>query len=314
MTIFLFYLYKHYDILCIELKGKRLKRKFQYSVLDIITFYVSYFFYKLIIPFEVRKPRWKLWIYEWIYSLAKFIDYNNSVSWKHPIDTIWTKFGIFKIRINTSDAANVSPAFERRDQNYLIQLISRLISSGKRVLFLDIGADLGSYSVLVANKFKNKQIAIKTFEPISESCALIEENIKKNSIEDYVSIYPFALANENNDNSTMELNCDTPGSSTMKKGSEIKVKKQIHIKTKKLDDILYKETGDFDSIIFKIDVEGMEKEVILGSQKIIESKKEIYLMVEDFIDPEIIDYLHKSKWDFIRKVTSYNSWWFFKAQ
>jgi len=167
-----------------------LKKKFQYSLLDSIAFYISYFFYKLIIPFEVIQPKWKMWMYEWIYSLAKFKNYHYSVSWNYPIDTIWTKFGIFKIRINTSDAANVSPAFERRDQNYLIQLISQLISSGKKVLFLDIGADLGSYSVLVANKFINTPIAVKAFEPIFESCNLIEENIRKNSIEEYVSMYP----------------------------------------------------------------------------------------------------------------------------
>jgi FkbM family methyltransferase len=182
------------------------------------------------------------------------------------------------------------------------------------VLFLDIGADLGSYSVLVANKFKNSPVAVKTFEPISESCALIEENIRKNSIEEYVTIYPCALANENNDNATIELNCDTPGSSTMKDGAESKSKKQIHIKTRKLDDIINKEIGKFDSIIFKIDVEGMERDVILGAQKIIHSQKEIYLMVEDFIDPKIIDYLHECKWDFVKKLTSYNSWWFFKTQ
>ncbi|MGD9201635.1 MAG: hypothetical protein PVI26_08745, partial [Chitinispirillia bacterium] len=72
-----------------------MKKKFHYSTIDKVTFYFSYFLYKLIIPFEVRKPRLKMWIYEWIYSLAKFKDYSYSVTWKYPIDTIWTKFGNF---------------------------------------------------------------------------------------------------------------------------------------------------------------------------------------------------------------------------
>lgn len=302
----IFYVFERKDII--------LKKKFQYTIINSISFYISYFFYKLIIPLEIKKPRWKMWFYEFIYSIAKFKDYNSSISWKYPIDTIITKFGIFKIRVNTSDAANVSPAFERRDQNYLLRLISELLSSGKKVLFLDIGADIGSYSVLVANKFRNKSITIKSFEPIEESCTLIKENILRNNIEKHVNINPIALSNENNDDAIIELNCGTPGSSTMKKGTDLGQKKQIHIKTKKLDDVLKDEISEFDAVVCKIDVEGMEKEVILGAQNIIQSKKDIYVMVEDFIDTKIIDYLQENGWNFLKKVTSYNSWWFYKSK
>ena len=99
-------------------------KKYSYSIVDKLRFYFSYFYYKLIIPFEVKRPRMKMWWYEFVYSMAKFRDYQLSVPWKYAIDRIETRFGKFKIRINTSDAANVSPAFERSDQNYLLQLIN----------------------------------------------------------------------------------------------------------------------------------------------------------------------------------------------
>src|SRR4030042_6310502 len=102
-------------------------KKYRYTFMDNLLFYCSYFYYKLILPLEVKKPRFKLWLYEWHYSLAKFINYQMNVPWKYTIDTIQTRFGTFKIRTNTSDAANVSPAFERRDQNYLVRTINELV-------------------------------------------------------------------------------------------------------------------------------------------------------------------------------------------
>lgn len=282
--------------------------KFKYSALDNLKFYFSYFFYKFIIPLEVKKPRFKLWLYEIIYTLAKFKDYTISLPYKSKDDIVITKFGTFKIRLNTSDAANVSPAFERRDQNYLIKLIKKLCQQGKKVLFLDVGGDLGSYSVMVGNKFRNDSVDIKCFEPIDESCDMIRQNIALNGIDKKFELHPVGLLNEDNPEAKITLDIGTPGSSTMKK-SDAKNTKEILVKINKLDTILAKNSKNYDVIVFKIDVEGVEREVILGSQKVIDSCKEVYVMLEDFIKPDIIPFMEKNNWSFMDKVTSYNSWW-----
>lgn len=286
-------------------------RKFHYSFIDKLCFYLSYFFYKGIIPLEVKKPKWKMWWYEFVYTIAKFKDYQINVPWKYATDTIETRFGMFKIRKNTSDAANVSPAFERRDQNYLLRLIKRLIEEDKKVLFLDIGGDLGSYSVLVANQLDKKSVKIKCFEPIEPSCLLIKENMLLNHIEDKVELHPVALLNENNDNAEMRLNIGTPGSSSMKNEHD-QNSKIVSIKTRRLDDMIGDLVSEFDAIVCKIDVEGVEQEVLEGATGILQTGKEIYIMVEDFIDPKIISYLENSGWSFMAKVTTYNSWWSYK--
>ena len=287
-----------------------MKKKFHYSFIDKLLFYVSYFFYKIIIPLEVKNPRWKMWWYEFKYTLGKFKDYNTSIPWRYSQSKIRTKFGVFKIRANTSDAANVSPAFERRDINYLLRLIKKHVKKDKRVLFLDIGADLGGYSVIVANHFKVDTVKVKCFEPVEGSCLLIKENLVLNNIENKVELYPVALLNKKNDHAQIKLDPVTPGSNSMTSEGKSRT---ISIKTERLDDVIVEEISDYDAIVFKIDVEGVEQEVLEGAQRVINSGKEIYVMVEDFIKPEIINYLQKNDFDFLAKVTSYNSWWHFQA-
>ncbi len=287
-----------------------MSKSFRYSFLDRLVFYLSYFFYKSILPLEVRKPKWKLWWYEWKYSLAKFKDYNINIPWHNDIDRISTRFGDFKIRVNTSDAANVSPAFERRDQNYLLKTINELCRKNKKVLFLDIGGDLGSYSVLVGNRFKNEQVSVKCFEPVPDSGELIKENITLNGLEQKVDLYQVALLNNDNPEARITLDIGTPGSSSMKSSTAENIR-EITVKAHKLDTLLADEVPGYDALVCKIDVEGVEHEVLLGAEKVIHSGKEIYVMLEDFINPSIIPFMEKNGWSFLAKVTSYNSWWYF---
>lgn len=284
--------------------------KFHYSLFDKICFYISYLFYKLILPFEVKEPRIRLWLYEMAYTLAKFKDYNLSIPYTSKNDIIITKFGTFKIRQNTSDAANVSPAFERRDQNYLRRLLTRLCNHNKKVLFLDIGGDLGSYSVMVGNAFRNNAVSIHCFEPITESCRLIKENLALNRLEDRVKLFETALLDEDNPHARMTLDVGTPGSSTMKDSSAVNTR-EITITTSKLDTILGDSLSQYDAVVGKIDVEGVERDVLCGAEAVIHSGKEVYVMIEDFINPDIITYMERNGWSFCAKVTSYNSWWYY---
>jgi FkbM family methyltransferase len=277
-----------------------------------IFFYISYFYYKALLPFEVKKPRWKMWWYEMLYTLAKFRDYTSSIPFPFKDTIIQTKFGVFKIRPDTSDAANVSPAFERRDVNYLLNLIEKLLRQNKKILFCDIGADLGGYSVIVANAFPGEKITIKCFEPIEESCMLIKENLVLNNAQHSVELYPVAVMDQDNPSLAIQLNMTTPGSSSILTTGAYKTKECV-VQAKKLDSVLLDSITHYDAVILKIDVEGVEQQVLDGARKIIESRKEIYAMVEDFIDPRIITYLQKNSWDFLAKVTSYNSWWSYRG-
>lgn len=290
-------------------------RKFNYSALEKVLFYFSYFFYKLIIPFEVKIPRFKLWLYEWVYSLKNLFaqmggnKFPRSYLYPFSDKIIRTRFGSFKIRPGTSDAANVSPAFERRDVNFLFRTLRELSRKQKKVLFLDIGGDLGTYSVAVAKKFPG--VSVFCFEPIPESCRYIRENLKMNRVADRVKLFPYALSDKDNLTLSIRLNENMPGSSSSVSSNWKTAEKfrDIRIKTKKLDTLVGKQAGKYDAIIFKIDVEGMEQKVLLGSKRTLACGKDIRLMVEDFVEPGIIRYLEKNRVEFTGKKTDYNSWW-----
>jgi FkbM family methyltransferase len=278
--------------------------KFTYGLFDKLEFYASYFWYKLILPVEMKSPRFSMWAYELAYTAHKFRNYEYCRPWKSETDIITTRFGSFKIRVNTADAANVSPAFERRDLNRLFALIDGLEKSGKRVLFLDVGGDIGTYSIAVANRVGSRSADIVCFEPIPASCELIRDNIERNQLADKVELIEVALMDEAQDNLKICLNALAPGSSSVKGEGE-----EVLVKADRLDNLLADRVGNYDALVLKVDVEGVEERVLRGASGLLEQGIETHLMVEDFIDRTVITYLEDHGWSFEGKLTDYNSWW-----
>ncbi len=284
---------------------------YRYTIFDKLVFYLSYFFYKLILPFEVRHPRGRMMIYELVYTLNKFIRYDSSYPYPYKDRMIQTRFGKFKIRPRTSDAANVSPAFERRDINHLIRLTRSLQAQAKKTTFLDVGGDIGTYSILMGNRFPG--LNITCFEPISQSIKLIKENLELNGLSERVQLMPYALGNIEGKEVEIALNVAAPGSSTATIDEKMSLDERAFqiekFKIRTLDKNILPLLDGFDAVIMKIDVEGMEQAVLEGARSLLKSGKEIYIMVEDFIDKNIIEWLERSGARFEGKYTEYNSWW-----
>ena len=77
---------------------------------------------------------------------------------------------------------------------------------------------------------------------------------------------------------------------------------------KEIDSIEDLKNIDFDVCISKIDVEGCEIDVLEGGKMFFSQNKEFYLVVEDFVNNKIIDYLENNEWMFVKKL-QHNSWW-----
>lgn len=281
---------------------------FNFSLKEKFLFFLSYIFYKLIIPFEVKKPRIKMFIYEMVYSFYKLIDYKRNFPYFFNDDFIVTKFGKFRIRSKTADAVSVSPAYERRDINFLIKRIDEKVKENKRILFIDIGADIGYYSILIGNKFKEK-IKIFSFEPLPGSFFLLKENIEINDLSKVIVPLNFSLSDSEED-LYINFNPLSPGDSSFIYDSEKGFK--IKVKVKKLDDILGDIVKDFDTVFVKMDVEGFEEKVLRGGEKFLENLKEGFFLIEDFINPEIVNFLERNNFKFLCKLTAYNSFWSYK--
>jgi FkbM family methyltransferase len=282
----------------------------KYPLKEKIFFYWSYFSSKVFgLWFEVERPRFLLFVYEMLYSSKKIINGESLMPSPFNVDFVVTKYGKYHIRPGTTDLSVVSPAFERRDMQYLSDLTLRLRSEGKSVLCLDIGANIGVFSLLLGNMHKDDSLLrIVAFEPGDSNYRLLQRNIRENNLGESIESFKIALHSEDHKDMYLLSDPKVPGSSYLKSDQKLCATHQ-KIDAMTLDTMLGNRIDTYDSLIFKMDVEGAEADVLQGAKKILNSGKEIWLLVEDFVNPRIVDYLEGLGAEFLTKLTPYNSWW-----
>lgn len=274
-----------------------------------IKFYIGYFYRKLATNFfEIKTPRFRLYLVNILYMLSKI---NKNINWQNfaNIEFIETKFGKFKVRPKTFDVICASPDFERPDIDLVVKTLDKIFIKNKSVKFLDIGADIGTYSIILGNKFYKKKLAIYAFEPFKESYDLCEENISINSLQDKVKVFNYGLYNKQKE-ILLSLNDDNPGGQTLMENLYYS-KDTYSVKVNLLDNIkLFKGDSSCDVLFIKIDIEGAEKYALEGAANTIKLFKEVYILAEDFVDEDIINYLESKDFKLINKLTQYNSLWY----
>lgn len=138
---------------------------------------------------------------------------------------------------------------------------------GRDALALDVGANLGWYSVVLA-RLSLGALAVHAFEPDPENRALLEENLRLNSVEG-VTVSPLALA-------------DTPGTARLHRYRAINRGKHsllpldgtvdsVAVERARLDDYLADAGLEARPIwLMKLDVEGLEPAVVRGAGRALE--------------------------------------------
>ncbi len=126
-------------------------------------------------------------------------------------------------------------------------------------LFLDVGANVGSYSILSASEVGAETIS---FEPILQTFQLLQSNLKLNGVENRCKMYNIGIgAIESRLKFTS--NFDTMNHIVTDKETE----NAVSIAVKPLDEIT---TIDRTTLI-KIDVEGFETDVLKGMPQMLEN-------------------------------------------
>lgn len=265
-----------------------------------LKFYFSLIYYKFKAPFECKNYKLLIIKHELAYLAAHFIRSFKMIQ-ENKIILIKTNSGNFYIRKAWPDLAIASPSFERLDLDRMYKLINVSLEKGQKVLFVDIGAGFGRYTVSIANRTKKYQhLQIWAFEPLKENFYLLQKNVKRNKLSN-VKILNIALSN-NKKEKTFFVNERMIMLTSFNSGP-----KKIGVKTNKLDNY-FKNLYGYDEIFIKIDVEGHETEVLKGASRIFAMHKKIHLLIEDSIDKRIKNYLSK-KFKLISKQTTYNSFW-----
>lgn len=140
-------------------------------------------------------------------------------------------------------------------------------------IFADIGAQAGYYT-LITSKIGAK---VYSFEPSKINLEVLQKNIIDNKCSN-VTVFNKALSDKNE---TVKLyKGRTPGEYSLFGGGEFET-----IESVKFDD-LGLETPD----MIKIDVEGAEKQVLLGMQNVLNTEKTVYLIIEDWYN-RVTDWL-----------------------
>jgi FkbM family methyltransferase len=277
-------------------------------------FYIQYILRKLFLNiFEIEKPIGKLFLVNILYLFSKII---TKVSWvKYAnIDYIVTKFGKFHVRPKTFDVICASPDFERPDVALTLKIIDKLSKENRDIVYLDIGADFGLYSILLGNIFRNlKNIRIYGFEPFKESFELFFRNLNENDLADKIKIFNFGLYSSNGI-AALKLNDTNPGSNFINGTiDDAALGRTAKINIKKLDNFWGTLNDEGADVLFlKLDIEGAEKQALIGCTNVINSFSDVYVMTEDFVDENIRGYLKDEEFKKVAKVTPYNSFWYRK--
>jgi FkbM family methyltransferase len=140
-------------------------------------------------------------------------------------------------------------------------------------LFVDIGANIGAYSIIMATRLPQGRVI--SFEPNKRAASFLEQNIELNGLQN-MTIEPFGLSDKKE---TAIMYSYTAGMTTasFNKGFDSPLKEEIPLIT--LDE--YCDQNRIKEIdIMKIDVEGHEPKVLEGAKDVIRRSKRLKLIME----------------------------------
>lgn len=181
--------------------------------------------------------------------------------------------GIFFCKKHTSQIWGIDTFKEQKSRKYF-----ELIKKGT---FVDVGANVGRYSIMVANNLKGKGRLV-AIEPAPEVFETLKKNVKLNKINNAILVNTACFSK----NKVLKFYI----TKTLGQHSLYGKGKNIKLKARKLDDIL-KEHKINDVNLIKIDVEGAEFEVIKGASKTISGQKP--MIIFESLEEERADKIKK---------------------
>ena len=165
-----------------------------------------------------------------------------------------------------------------------IEWIDDFKQSSKKIIFWDIGANLGLYSIYAA--IKHQKIEVISFEPSTSNLRILSRNISINNLQDKVSINQLALGNKPFEFCYFRESVFGEGESnnsfnsqTNYEGKTFKSENTYRILGTSINNILDQKILEVPDYI-KIDVDGLEHIILNGASKHLKNPKIKSLQVE----------------------------------
>lgn len=147
----------------------------------------------------------------------------------------------------------------------------------KHSVFLDIGANIGAYSVLLMDKVKK----LYAFEAHPETAKLCKMNFLLNGLSED-QVISSAVSNSNEPLYFSNLNDGDPLNTIVEKNQHA-----IEVPSTTLDQFMQKNTFDADTnFLLKIDVEGFEHQVLQGATQFLKQFAVKAILLETFSDEQ----------------------------
>ncbi len=195
-------------------------------------------------------------------------------------DRLALRYGETRVRVNRymvrfriTESADLHHAENMNGEEEFLERMMRACLPGDT--FWDVGAYLGKFSVVVAIANQHKKVRVCAFEPFSRNAQMIRENARLNSIEQLVSVHQLALGNSCTLNTCEVDISDDPSTCRVRTGRPSVVTK---VGSSTVTEVVRMVTGtDFalqansQPNVVKIDVEGMEMDVLEGMSLLLQS-------------------------------------------
>jgi len=209
------------------------------------------------------------------YFLWTSIKYVLTKKVNPPMRIYNSSLGTFVTRKGTLDFQFVNYAYEWNVKRFILEHYKEYN------LFLDIGANVGTYSFLLAQK----GMKCHAFEPIKNNCKSIILNIMVNGLENRIHAHPYGLGAGNYEEDFIFESMNTGAShlasihSYVESKGELGVKVRAKIRT--LDSVLSGiEYSSEDKLLIKIDAEGMEIDVLEGARNFVKNHPHFLIVME----------------------------------
>ncbi|WP_299455399.1 FkbM family methyltransferase [uncultured Microscilla sp.] len=236
---------------------------------------------------QITKTYDKIQIYWWYFwEYLRYIDFRSiSNALRYVISKksnstdrlIYSRMGVFLCRKDTTDFMYANYNYERKVKKFIRKNLSKYDT------FLDVGACIGDYSVWLANN----GYKCLTFEPVPANFEVLQQNIKINHLTEHIHSYPWGLGSKKEEVS-FEVRPHNKGASKVIRNNHIPETSQTNNgQIQQFDSIVNQlPLSHNDKVIIKLDVEGMESEVLKGASEFIKNCPHLMLIMETCISDQ----------------------------
>ena len=181
---------------------------------------------------------------------------------------IQTSIGTFFCRKNTNDFQFANYYYEWGVKRFILN------KKNEFTTFIDAGSCVGDYCILLA-KLGKQCFAI---EPVPDNIKIIRNNLELNNLQNKVIVLPYGLGDDDYF-SSFTFDPINTGASRVNK---IQKQEAGKVEIRKLDTLIKEMHIDQkETILLKLDIEGMEAEAIRGAYEFLKYYPNITLIIED---------------------------------